>query len=767
MSHNESNIVSLKLSEYVAKSDAEKIDRKGWVNYGADNDFPQYIRDLSHESPVHGSLTVAIGDMIAGKGIQSEQYQAELDALDIDHLTYACSHDLKVFGGFYIEVIWSNDRTMISKLNAIPFEECRIAIDQEDETEIGIFHSYDWSNARKKKNTPEFIPKYNYLTREVEPRQIYWCFTYTGSDVYPRPDYWSAINYIELDKQISIFHINQILNGLFPSTIINFYNGQATPEQKQQMMMDWENKMSGARNAGKVVMFFNEREQPKTEITPFPVNDADKQYQLMNDTATQKIITAHRVTTPLLFGIREGGTGFGSNKDEMATGLEIFNNQVIQPYQHKINHSLEELLSLQMPGVTFEIIPNTPLAIQEAEVVADVTGGVSTDVAATALNGAQIASLVDIVMQSASGAVPVSSAKAIVQAAFPTLPATTVDAIFADVIAGSLLPSEVVASTQLKKKVVAAEESYAPTDEMADEAAQGLKWRDEYNRGGTEVGVARARDISNKRNLSLDTVKRMNSYFARHEVDKQGAGFTQGEEGFPSAGRIAWQLWGGDAGQGWAARIVERVNKEDLSTDFDDDKVADALIALGEDQDEDWVLIDEYDVDYDTDDDDNANIQSHNFAKTSTGTARPNAKSTQDETIDNVKFYTRYKYNGAIQENSRTFCRKMIAADKLYRKEDVMQMTKQIVNEGWGPEGADTYSVWLYKGGGACGHVWRKMTFASAKGFGLDLTNPDIKEAMDVRVKKAGYKVRNNYLVNVAPRDMPYDGFLPDNPRNQ
>ena len=341
---------------------------------------------------------------------------------------------------------------MISKLNAIPFEECRIAIDQEDETEIGIFHSYDWSNARKKKNTPEFIPKYNYLTREVEPRQIYWCFTYTGSDVYPRPDYWSAINYIELDKQISIFHINQILNGLFPSTIINFYNGQATPEQKQQMMMDWENKMSGARNAGKVVMFFNERDQPKTEITPFPVNDADKQYQLMNDTATQKIITAHRVTTPLLFGIREGGTGFGSNKDEMATGLEIFNNQVIQPYQHKINHSLEELLSNQMPGVTFEIIPNTPLAIQEAEVIADVTGGASTDVAATALNGAQIASLVDIVMQSASGAVPVSSAKAIVQAAFPTLPPATVDAIFADVIAGSLLPSEVVASTQLKKK---------------------------------------------------------------------------------------------------------------------------------------------------------------------------------------------------------------------------------------------------------------------------------------------------------------------------
>lgn len=479
MSHNESNIVSLKLSEYVAKSDAEKVDRKGWVNYGDQNDFPQYLRDLAHESPVHGSLVVAIGDMIAGKGIKSEQYQTELDALDIDTLTYACAHDLKLFGGFFIEVIWSNDRTVISKLNAIPFEECRIAINQEDESEIGIYHSYDWSNIRKKKNTPEFIPKYNYLTRNEEPRQIYWCFTYTGSDVYPRPDYWSAINYIELDKQISIFHINQISNGLFPSTIINFYNGQATPEQKQQMMMDWENKMSGARNAGKVVMFFNERDQPKTEITPFPVNDADKQYQLMDTTATQKIITSHRVTTPLLFGIREA-SGFGSNKDEMATGLEIFNKQVIEPYQEKINYSITELLSNQMPGVNFEIVPNTPLAVEQNIATVDATG-TTADVAATALNGAQIASLVDIVMQSAAGAVPVTSAKAIVGAAFPTLPATTVDAIFADVQPGTLQPTEVIqSSVELKKKVDDTEIATALI-QLGEDASEDWILIDSYN----------------------------------------------------------------------------------------------------------------------------------------------------------------------------------------------------------------------------------------------------------------------------------------------
>jgi hypothetical protein len=637
MSHNESNIVSLKLSEYVAKSDAEKVDRKGWVNYGDANDFPQYLRDLSHESPVHGSLVVAIGDMIAGKGIQSEQYQAELDALNVDTLTYACAKDLKLFGGFFIEVIWSNDRTVISKLNAIPFEECRIAISQEDESEIGIFHSYDWGNIRKKKNTPEFIPKYNYLTRTEEPRQIYWCFTYTGSDSYPRPDYWSAINYIELDKQISIFHINQISNGLFPSTIINFYNGQATPEQKQQMMMDWENKMSGARNAGKVVMFFNERDQPKTEITPFPVNDADKQYQLMDTTAQQKIITAHRVTTPLLFGIRET-SGFGSNKDEMATGLEIFNKQVIEPYQAMINNSIEELLSNQLPGVTFEIVRNTPLAVEQAEVVADTTGGTTADVAATALNGAQISSLVDIVMQSASGAVPVSSAKAIVQAAFPTLPAATIDAIFADVLPGSLQPQEVIMSDEKKK---------------------------------------------------------------------------------------------------------------------DDSTVGDALIALGEDAKEEWLLIDAYNADEEIE---------HEFA-VRTGAARPAAKSEQDAIIDGKYFITRYVYAGSFtHDNMRPFCKKMVEAGKLYRKEDIVSMENVAVNPGWGPEGAATYDIWFYKGGGNCRHFWEKRVYVDAKGAKINPNDPDAKRIAVSLAERMGYKVRNNALVAKLPEDMPYNGFLPTNP---
>jgi lambda family phage portal protein len=104
-------------------------------------------------------------------------------------------------------------------------------------------------------------------------------------------------------------------------------------------------------------------------------------------------------------------------------------------------------------------------------------------------------------------------------------------------------------------------DQHKPTKGMIEEAKRGLEWRREHGRGGTNIGVARARNIANGDNLSDDTVKRMHSYFSRHEVDKKGKGFSPGEDGFPSAGRIAWALWGGDAGQTWAAAKVEQINR--------------------------------------------------------------------------------------------------------------------------------------------------------------------------------------------------------------
>ena len=122
----------------------------------------------------------------------------------------------------------------------------------------------------------------------------------------------------------------------------------------------------------------------------------------------------------------------------------------------------------------------------------------------------------------------------------------------------SLWDAKVMASYYCNKWQGSAEdraESFTPTQEMRAEARRGLDWRRAFGRGGTEIGVARARDIING-NLSYDTVLRMRSFLARHETDKQGQGFSPSEAGYPSAGRIAWALWAGDPGKVWADKIV-------------------------------------------------------------------------------------------------------------------------------------------------------------------------------------------------------------------
>ena len=104
---------------------------------------------------------------------------------------------------------------------------------------------------------------------------------------------------------------------------------------------------------------------------------------------------------------------------------------------------------------------------------------------------------------------------------------------------------------------------FTPPAGVRAEAQKGLDWRSEYGRGGTAIGIARGRDLSNGTKISPDTARRMKAYFDRHEVDKKGEGYKQGDKGFPSTGRIAWALWGGDAGYSWSKKLVRQMESED------------------------------------------------------------------------------------------------------------------------------------------------------------------------------------------------------------
>jgi len=199
-----------------------------------------------------------------------------------------------------------------------------------------------------------------------------------------------------------------------------------------------------------------------------------------------------------------------------------------------------------------------------------------------------------------------------------------------------------------------------------------------------------------------------------------------------------------------------------------DNEVARDLIALGEDVPENWLLIDESPVDYDNDDAENEllkgekkSLLSRLVELVSTGTARPNSNSEQDDTVEGVKFITRYVYAGETTDKSRPFCKKMIDAKKVYRKEDILQMSNQPVNAGWGARGADTYNIWFYKGGGNCHHRWNKQVYAAFEGTGIDVNSPKARQIAVRKAEKFGYVVKNDPKVSTLPKDMPNNGFLP------
>ena len=187
--------------------------------------------------------------------------------------------------------------------------------------------------------------------------------------------------------------------------------------------------------------------------------------------------------------------------------------------------------------------------------------------------------------------------------------------------------------------------------------------------------------------------------------------------------------------------------------------VAKLLIDLGEDEDlEEWDVISEESVNYELDDKQNKMLE---LADVKTGSAKPASKSDQDAGL----FKVRYRYTGRLAKNSREFCRAMLRAKKVYRKEDILAMDNETVNAGWGPNGADTYSIWLYKGGGNCGHEWTRVVYfrkRNADGTFMEnkgLTND--KKVTETEAAEIGFKPEKNpKKVAQKPRDMKNKGFL-------
>ena len=584
------NIHIVNLSKYTSPEIVE-VKNKDWVQYGEDNNYFQYLIDRYQGSTTNNAIINGMSKMIYGKGLDAtdsnrkpDQY-AQMRSLISKDCLKAAVMDRKMLGMAALQVTY--DKGLVKKVTHFPMQTLRAEKCNEDgEVEAWYYHP-DWSKI-KPSDQPKRIPAFGF--GGGKGNELYIVSSYvTGSYYYSPVDYQGALPYAVLEEEIADYLINDTINGFSGTKVVNFNNGVPDKEKQQQVKSDVLNKLTGSRGE-KVIVAFNNNAESKTTIDDIPLNDAPAHYQYLSDESFRKLIVGHRVTSPMLLGVRDGNSGLGNNADEIKTATLLFDNLTIKTYQEEFTDAIEAILALNDISLNLYFRTIQPL-------------------------------------------------------------------------------------------------------EFTDTTGMDAETKEE------ETGVKMSVQCSAE-------------------------------------------------------------SKEN------DNEVAQALIDLGEDEDlENWELISSEEVDYEAEElqDQDPSLLSKIWNFVSAGVARPNARSKQDKTIDGVPYKVRYRYSPLeVSKNSREFCKKMVQFNKLYRKEDIIAMEKRKVNAGWGPEGADTYSIWKYKGGGACHHKWLRQTFKGKTEGNLANQDPNISTN---KARKDGFNPVNEKEVSMKPKDMPNEGFLPTNKR--
>jgi hypothetical protein len=595
---NDLRIVNL--STYTSPEIVE-TSNKEWVSYGADNAYFQYLIDRYNGSPTNNAIINGISQMIYGRGLDAlnsnkkpDQYAKMISLLKKDMVRKVC-YDLKLMGQTAMQVIYSKDRKSIAQVEHIPVENLR-AEKCNDKGEIeAYYYSDNWAKVKNVGNTLR-IPAYGFSKENIE---IMYVKPYrAGYKYYSSPDYAGGLQYAELEQEISNYHLNNILNGLAPSMLINFNNGTPNAEERQMLENRIYEKFSGSSNAGKFILAFNDNPESAATIEPIQLSEAHLQYQFLSDESSKKVMVSHRVVSPMLLGIKDS-TGLGNNAEELETASILMENTVIQPFQTLLIDAFDTILAYNQISLKLYFKTLQPLQFKDLENVMD-------------------------------------------------------------------------------------------SETMEEET-------------GVKLSEQLPEDLGN-------------------EILKKLI----------------------DLGE----------NEDDLLADYNLEHEAEVDYEL-EDQ------LDEVITDLNTEDDSTLLAKIWNFV--STGKATPYRESEQDGTSkqdsqEGVEFLVRYKYTRRVKSSktgqSRNFCDKMISANKVYRKEDILAMDKEAVNAGFGVDGSATYSIWKYKGGARCQHAWIRKTFARKGGKGLG------KAITTSAARSKGFKAPvNDKEVPVAPANMQYAGY--------
>ena len=367
---------------------------------------------------------------------------------------------------------------------------------------------------------------------------------------------------VEVDQfnMSSKHNVNLLQNGARPSGAVIFkpqddagFAANLSESQRQQLLTDLNNRFSGAGNAGRPMLLEGDFDWKEMGLTP-----KDMDFHRLKNMAATDIALCFGVPSQLV-GVPDAQTYANVSEARLA----LYEETII-PHLRKIQSDLNEWLVPLYDDrlkLEFDIDSIPALSERKRKTYENVTSAVREGIMTRNEAREQIGlSPVD----GADGLYISANLFPLTDEAVPEVENPINDEDLEDYEEEDKGMDEEIANLlddEVNKKAVSDIDT-VPTDAMATEAQRGLNWRREFKRGGTSIGVARANQLVNKENLSPDTVKRMYSYFSRHEVDKQGKGFKKGSEGYPSAGRIAWALWGGDAGFGWSRKVRNQIENE-------------------------------------------------------------------------------------------------------------------------------------------------------------------------------------------------------------
>lgn len=343
-----------------------------FVIYGEDNLYPQMLINAWLQSSTHNALTNGIVQLIAGEGVTFDQKIVEVETfrkkvnrkgLTLDELIARTSFDLYLHGYFGWQVIWNNARTKIAEIYHTPAEQIRSG-KANDEQEVEYYYvSWDWEQYRKKKFKPQKIKAFS-MTDRSDPKQMLFVKQYRPNQYYySTPSYVGGMNWILMDNRVGEFHLNNIENGFFPSSVVQFFNGEPPQEQKRKIEMGFMDKFTGKAQS-KIVFVYNDNQEQKVAFDTYEPANIDKRFRDLMPEIHQNIMIAHRVTSPLLFGIRES-TGLGNNAEELESSSLLFNKMVIVPMQNLILDELKEIFRINDWPVEIEIDTLQPLQFLE------------------------------------------------------------------------------------------------------------------------------------------------------------------------------------------------------------------------------------------------------------------------------------------------------------------------------------------------------------------------------------------------------------------